>query len=239
LFIDESGDAATSLVLTAVELPTPTVVRARETTAELVQGMRSLLPGLDRERELHARRLARPLTPSEVAALAGEPPFRTHERQFVYQHALHHLSELPGVQVYTVMWRWKGSFSPKGRSGGRRYKDLLAELLEWVGDDPTPIGEVTIDQGGQEPWYRKALDAAQEARGEQWAVTMARSEDDQLVQLADLGAFAAYQSATPGRPGSHPFMVDWWRVALESVFAPGGDGYGLRHFDGEVEPVPR
>lgn len=236
LFVDESGDATRNLVLSAIDMPLATVEAARASTAERVAALRALLPGFV-DQELHAQKLARPLTPSEEASLAGRPPFRTHERHFVYQHALHHLSELPGVRVYSLMWRWKGKFAPKGRSGGRRYRDLLGELLAWAAEEPVPLAQVTIDRGGQEPWYRKAIETAQEESSDVWAVEMPDSKDDQLVQLADLTAFAAYQSAIPGKAGSHPWMADWYRTALEPNFAEGGDGFGLRHFDGEVTPV--
>lgn len=239
MFIDESGDAVSSLVLTAVEMRTATVDAARSTTSELTRAMGELIPAFAREKELHAQRLARSLTPTEVAKAPGLQPFRTHERHFIYQHALHHLSELPSVRVYTAMWRWKGKFKPKGQSGGRRYRDLLTQLLEWISEDPTPIGSVTIDRGGQEVWYRKALDAAQEKQATLWTIEMPDSRSDQLVQLTDLAAFAAFQSAIPGQPGSHPFMKDWHRTALEPVFADRGNGYGLRHFVGNDVPVAK
>jgi hypothetical protein len=239
LFIDESGDAEQNLVLSALQLPAAVVETARAETEELIGTLRELLPGFARVSEMHANHLARPLTPTEIEGLAGEPAFRTHERQFVYQHALHHLSGLPGAQVYTVMWRWKGSFAPRGRSGGRRFRDLLIELLAWVAEDPAPVAAVVIDKAGQAPWYEKALATAQEQAGEVWDVAMADSRDDLLVQLVDLAAYAAYQSAIPGTKAGNAEMVSWYRSALSSNFAEGGDGYGLRHFTGNVTPAAK
>lgn len=229
LFIDESGDSERTLLLCALSLPESTVALAEASTEELVQHMASLLPGFARESELKANRLARPLLPTEIDALGDAVPFRTHEREFVYQHALHHLAGLPGAQVYAVLWHWKG---PAAR-GGRRYRLLLERLLEWVLEDSEPVSRVVIDRAGQERHYRQALDTVGTDAAMDWTVQMSASHDDRLVQLADLAAFAAWQAATPGQSHSKPHMSHWYRAALGDLFATNGDGYGLRHFDSE------
>jgi hypothetical protein len=58
LFIDESGDSERTLLLCALSLPESTVVAARATTNELVDGMAALLPGFAQQPELKANRLA-------------------------------------------------------------------------------------------------------------------------------------------------------------------------------------
>lgn len=229
LFIDESGDSERTLLLCALSLPESTVAAAEASTDRLVQQMAALLPGFARESELKANRLARPLLPSEIDALGDMEPFRTHEREFVYQHALHHLAGLAGARVYAVLWHWKG---PAAR-GGRRYRLLLERLMEWVLEDSEMVSRVVIDRAGQERHYRQALDAIVADAAMDWSVQMSASHDDRLVQLADLAAFAAWQAATPGQSHSKPHMRHWYRAALGDLFAPNGDGYGLRHFDSE------
>jgi Protein of unknown function (DUF3800) len=229
LFIDESGDSERTLLLCALSLPESTVALAEASTDRLVGQMAALLPGFAREPELKANRLARPLLPSEIDALGDAAPFRTHEREFVYQHVLHHLAGLAGAQVYSVLWHWKG---PAAR-GGRRYRLLLERLLEWVLEDPEPVSSIVIDRAGQERHYRQAIDTISAGAGTDWTVRMSASHEDRLVQLADLTAFAAWQAATPGQSHSKPHMRHWYRLALGDVFAPQGDGYGLRHFADE------
>jgi len=229
LFIDESGDSERTLLLCALSLPESTVPAARVSTDQLVKHMAALLPGFAREPELKANRLARPLLPSEIANLGDSPPFRTHEREFVYQHALHHLGGLTEARVYAVLWHWKG---PAAR-GGRRYRLLLERLLEWVLEDAEPVSKIVIDRAGQERYYRQAVDAAVVNGSMEWTVEMPASHEDRLLQLADLTAFAAWQAATPGQSHSKLHMRPWYRMALGDLFAPHGDGYGLRHFDRE------
>jgi hypothetical protein len=153
LFIDESGDSERTLLLCAVSLPESVVPIAQVSTDQLVEQMAALLPGFAREPELKANRLARPLLPSEIANLGDSAPFRTHEREFVYQHALHHLAGLVEARVYAVLWHWKG---PAAR-GGRRYRLLLERLLEWVLESSEPVSSIVIDRAGQERYYRQAL----------------------------------------------------------------------------------
>jgi hypothetical protein len=90
-----------------------------------------------------------------------------------------------------------------------------------------------IDRAGQERHYRQAIDTISAGAGTDWTVRMSASHEDRLVQLADLTAFAAWQAATPGQSHSKPHMRHWYRLALGDVFAPQGDGYGLRHFADE------
>ncbi len=228
LFIDESGDSERTLLLCALSLPESTVPAARASTAQLVERMAALLPGFAQQPELKANRLARPLLPSEVANLGNSPPFRTHEREFVYQHTLHHVAGLAAAWVYAVLWHWKG---PAAR-GGRRYRVLLERLLERVLEDSEPVSKVVIDRAGQEPYYQQALDATAASSSIEWTVEMPASHEDRLLQIADLAAFAAWQAATPGQSHSKPRMQPWYRMALSGLFAPYGDGYGLRHFEG-------
>lgn len=227
LFIDESGDSERTLLLCALSLPESTVSAARGSTDHLVEGMAALLPGFARLPELKANRLARPLLPNEIANLGDLPPFRTHEREFVYQHALHHVAGLDAARVYAVLWHWNG---PAAR-GGRRYRLLLERLMEWVLEDSEPVSKIVIDRAGQEPYYRQALDAVAASASVEWTVEMPASHEDRLLQLTDLAAFAAWQAATPGQSHSKPHMRSWYRMALSDLFAPHGDGYGLRHFD--------
>lgn len=109
LFIDESGDSERTLLLCALSLPESMVALAEASTDRLAGQMAALLPGFARESELKANRLARPLLPSEIDALGDAAPFRTHEREFVYRHALHHLADLPGAQVYAVLLALEGT----------------------------------------------------------------------------------------------------------------------------------
>jgi hypothetical protein len=164
-----------------------------------------------------------------MARLGDLPPFRTHEREFVYQHSLHHLAGLIDARVYSVLWHWKG---PAAR-GGRRYRLLLERLLEWVLEDAEPVAKIVIDRAGQERYYRQAVDAVVSDASVEWTVEMPTSHEDCLLQLADLAAFAAWQAATPGQSHSKPQMSHWYRTALGDLFASCGDGYGLRHFDRE------
>ncbi|MGO9207212.1 MAG: DUF3800 domain-containing protein [Solirubrobacteraceae bacterium] len=227
LFIDESGDSERTLLLCGLSLPESTVSAARATTDDLVEGLAALLPGFAQQPELKANRLARPLLPNEIARLGDSPPFHTHEREFVYQHALHHVAGLSAARVYSVLWHWKG---PAARGGGR-YRLLLERLMEWVLEGSEPVSKIVIDQAGQEPYYRRALDAVAANASVEWTVEMPASHEDRLLQLVDLAAFAAWQAATPGQSHSKPHMRSWYRAPLSDLFAPHGDGYGLRHFD--------
>src|SRR5271166_401171 len=126
LFIDESGDSERTLLLCALSVPESTVPVSRALTDQLVENMAALLPGFAKQPEMKANRLARPLLPNEIASLGHTPPFRTHGREFVYQHALHHIAGLDAARVYAVLWHWTGSAA----RGGRRYRMLLERLME-------------------------------------------------------------------------------------------------------------
>jgi hypothetical protein len=191
VFIDESGNSERVLVLTAISIPLEAVQPAHGRTEALIAHMSSILPPLAAKSELHGVTLSRELSVRDATALGEASLLSTYESDFVYQHALRHLSDIDDVEVYTLSWRWKGPARKKGDPRGWRTHMPLTRLLEWiVGENATSLAYGVVD--GVNKHYEESWNAFRKST-EVGPLNMTASVDNRLIQLADLAAHAAFQ----------------------------------------------
>jgi hypothetical protein len=235
LYIDESGDSDTSLVLAGLSFESGLDVDAEAATQEVISNLASVLPGLDASKEIHAHKLARELRQKEIRERRDEVLLRNHERDFVYQHLLHHLAGWTSARLHLVMWNWGGPGHGKDSRKGERQRILMARLLEWVAEENETIDRIWIDASSQHRHYVRGFAEVAETSGlflrEPEQID---SKESRLIQLADLAGYAAYQRSNPARRKALDRMQSWYREALQDIWADGGDGHGCRHFEGKL-----
>lgn len=234
LYIDESGDSSSTLVLAGLSFETGLDVDAEAATEGLIGHLSALIPGFDVGDELHAYKLARELRRKELVKRRDETLLRNHERDFIYQHLLHHLSTWPTAKLHLVMWSWSGPARQQDEKKGERQRILMRRLLEWIAEAEETFDQTYVDASSQHRYYARGFAEVAEETG--LFLRQAEPLDSvgsRLIQMADLCGYAAYQRSNPDRRKALDRMQDWYRDALQPIWAEGGDGHGCRHFKGE------
>jgi len=230
LFLDESG-WGNDLLLSALSVPQNSDVLLRRDTRRLRGRLGALLPGFRTFAEFHGIELAGGLSDDERARILaeGQEPLESYQREFIYQHTLDFMASLPGAVIYTCHWRWKPTDKPKNEA---RFARIADRMFEWIDEHGYPIVSATFDRGHDRE-YRRAAREAQKRRQEDWDVSFVNSKSEPLVQLTDLAVYAAKQDCSRGQQGNKLQMVDWYQRHLgDSTFAPDGDSYGYRRYQG-------
>jgi hypothetical protein len=242
VFVDDSGDCETCLSFTALVMPSGMSTAAKDIISEYIEPLFDVLR-LGSDFELHGTELLR------------EGSLKDYQREFLYRHCLETIADFPELTVVTVHWDWSPApYRVSGQPAAWRHRLLWARLLNELekvalGQYPQSheITSMIVDESTNQGRLREEHEAFVRTHSGTRILSVPEfeaSEDNRLLQVADLCAFAAdlharpyaekdTRTAKPSWPSPvHTLGWDWYPRILSSCFPYFLPGSGIRRLSG-------
>lgn len=233
VFIDESGDSESNLVISALSFSEALHEHIRDETDRYIDNLVAFFK-LPKDFELHGVRLVR------TGKRPEDPDYlKPHARDFIFLNTLDFIAGLPSARIHSVRWDW--SPAPRkihGQSQDTRERRMYLELYKWLDEFDEPMAMTADGTNNSQPGRALELHLKENpASLLSPRISLVDSKAERLVQLADLAAYASAQA-------THALVNDrterfrgWHNLTMSKIAATGHWRHAMRCFRGETKPV--